>query len=370
MADLALPAECKEINVAAPVRKELAFSASQQATSSQEAQNQPTSRPRPFITLSKPGPGLPEPVRTSAVLAVSDRALVANESVSFQRIMPRPRPFISLSKPGPELPVQGNTPPAVSPVKLYDEGHGTFSIQITVPGSIQPQTKDVIAQLMLALETVRKQKPVKVLMLSGLEHCFQSGRREDYNEAIEQELYQVLVTFPHPVIALLQGDVTGAALLAAGLCDLMVGNEDATYSYTDIERHFYPTTAEAMLLSERFGAVQTQDFLFLTTALTGKQLRSKGWTFPILPKEQVEAYARKLAAAVAAKSQGALGLLKQHLMRQVARLVKGLKRVESVASTDNSPHTMTQPASSGHIRVEVPVQNVVFIQFRVDGKDR
>ena len=371
MADHALPAEYKEINAAAPVYKELAFSASPQATSTQEAQNQLTSRLRPFITLSKPGPGLPEPVRTSTALAVSDRALVAHESVSFQRIMPRPRPVIALSQRGPGSPVQGSTAPAVSPVKLYDDGHGTFSIQITAPGSIQPQTKDLIAQLMQALETVRQQKSVKVLMLSGLEQCFRSGKREDYNEAIEQELYQVLVTFPHPVTALLQGDVTGAALLAAGLCDLMVGNEDAIYSYTDVKGHFYPTTAEAMLLTERFGAVQTQDFLFLTTSMTGKQLRSRGWTFPMLPKEQVGAYGQKLAAAVAAKSQGALRLLKQHSMRQLARLVKELKLVEIVASTTENPqHTIVQTmaSSSGNICVEVPAQNVVFIQFRVDGK--
>ena len=321
----ALPAEYKEINAAAPVCKELAFSASQQATSTQEAQNQPTSRPRSFITLSKPGPGLPEPARTSAVLAVSDRALVANESVSFQGIMPRPRPFISLSKPEPELPVQGSTAPAVSPVKLYDEGHGTFLHPNHGAREHPAANKRCNCSVDAGPGNGAAAEVGQGADAEWTRAMLPERKREDYNEAIEQELYQVLVTFPHPVIALLQGDVTGAALLAAGLCDLMVGNEDAIYSYTDVKGHFYPTTAEAMLLTERFGAVQTQDFLFLTTSMTGKQLRSKGWTFPMLPKEQVGAYGQKLAAAVAAKSQGALRLLKQHSMRQLARLVKELK---------------------------------------------
>src|SRR5260370_34265657 len=103
--------------------------------------------------------------------------------------------------------------------------------------------------------------------------------------------------------------------MAAELCDFMVCNEDATYGYTDAPTHFYPTTREAMLFSERFGAAQAQDLLYVTTAATGKELRAKGWTCPIVPEEQSEAYAQKLAASVATKSQRALSLLNQHLTR-------------------------------------------------------
>src|SRR5262249_51274257 len=143
---------------------------------------------------------------------------------------------------------------------------------------------------------------VKVLMLGGIDRCFLKGSREEYNEAIEQQLYQAIVSCPYPVIAALPGDVKGAGFLAAALCDFMVCSEDATYSYSDAQNHFYPTVAEANLLCERFGAAQAQDWLYVTTGATGRQLRGKGWTCPIVAAAEVETYAENLAATLARKS--------------------------------------------------------------------
>src|SRR5260370_681230 len=158
--------------------------------------------------------------------------------------------------------------------------------------------------------------------------------------------------------------------MAAELCDFMVCNEDATYGYTDAPTHFYPTTREAMLLSERLGAAQAQDLLYVTTAATGKELRAKGWTCPIVPEEQIEAYAQKLAATLATKSQRALRLLKQHLTRDLAGLVKELTCVEVAAPARENPSDQiaeeTSPAE--HIHLNTPAENVVVIKFGVTNK--
>src|SRR5260370_39602016 len=83
-----------------------------------------------------------------------------------------------------------------------------------------------------------------------------------------------------------------------------------------------------MGLEERGGGVKGEELLQGTRAATGKQLRGKGWTCPILPGKQIEAYGQNLAATLAKKSQNALRLLKQHLVRQLEGLVKELTKVE------------------------------------------
>jgi polyketide synthase PksN len=223
---------------------------------------------------------------------------------------------------------------AVSPVRLYDCGDGIFSIEIAASRST-----DVIAHFLEALERARQEVPLKVLMLSGIEHCFVSGGREEYNEAVHRKLFQRLVAFPYPVIACLQGDVIGTGFLAAALCDFMVCNDDARYGYTDAEYGFYPTTAEAVLFSARFGEVRTEDFLYGSTDSTGRQLRTGGWACPVVPWTQVEAHAQQLAATLATKSQEALRLLKAHLTRHLAGPVDALTRVDvAEAATEDASH--------------------------------
>ena len=188
----------------------------------------------------------------------------------------------------------------------------------------------MIADLLQALVRVQQESSLKVLLLSGLERGFPNGERDAYNEAVTQGLYRTLVSFPYPVIAEVEGDATGAGLLAAALCDFMVCSEEASYGYTDAQHPVYPTPGEANLFSERFGAVQAQDLLYGASIATGKQLRAKGWTCPIVPGAEVEGYARKLASTLATKSQVSLGLLKQHLIRDLAGLVKALTRAEAI----------------------------------------
>jgi len=241
------------------------------------------------------------------------------------------RPKITLSTAA-----AGETaPPAVSPVRLYDRDGGIFSIEIA-----SSRSNDVIAHFLQALEWLQQEASLKVLMLSGIEHCFTSGGREEYNEAVDRKLFQRLAGFPYPVIAALQGDVIGAGFLAAALCDFMVCNEDGHYGYADAEQHhLYPTTAEAALFSERFGAARADHFLYRSTQSTGRQLQAEGWTCPILPWTQVEVHAQQLASTLAAKSQEALRLLKGHLTRSLAGLVGALTRVDVAETAAEDPST-------------------------------
>jgi acyl transferase domain-containing protein/enoyl-CoA hydratase/carnithine racemase/SAM-dependent methyltransferase len=250
---------------------------------------------------------------------------------------------------------------AVPPVRLFDEANGIFSIQIKVTNDDPP--KDVIASLLRALELVQQEASVKALKVVGLDRCFRRGGREDYNDALEQGLYRAIVSFPYPIIAVLHGDTAGAAFLCAALCDFLVCNEDAIYRYTDAERQFCPTTAEALLFGERFGEVPAQDFLYVATASPGKQLRAKGWTFPIVPASHIEAATQRLVAALTTKSQETLRLLKQHLTRHLGNFVDALRRVDALAPVSGTVATPPIDSPSAHVQLTTPIENVLLITF-------
>ena len=330
--------------------------------------------PREIVFLALPS-AMPAQVRQEkprriALTALTDAAEITSGD--------KRRAPITLATPTVSAPLPGSAAAAVSMVRLYDEGEGVFAIHIAAGEGSDLSSADRMAQLLQALARVQEERSTKVLKLRGLEGCFRRGGREDYNQAVEQKVYEAVVTFPYPVIAIVREDAIGAGLLAAALCDLMVCSEEARYGYSDRVSHYYATGAEAKVVEERFGSVLAQDLLYGSGTATGKEQRRKGWTCPMLPGEQIEGQAQELAWKLATKSQNALRLLKQHLTRDLVALVKELKQVEAEAEVtvpempakEQSSATRAEEHafSAKHIRVETPIENVVLVKLA--GRDR
>lgn len=335
-----IPAARTKVSLAPAARKEIVFIPYQQATFTRVQSRKPNS-----ISLVEPC------------------AVVSPENAA-----PRPRVSITLANAGVGLPLPGSAEPAVSSVRLFDCGKGIFSIQIAAGESRRSSVGETIAHLLEALDRIRQERSLKVVMLKGLEHCFTGGGRDEYNEAVRQGLYQTLVSYPGVLIAVMEGDAIGAGFLAAALCDLMVCSEEGRYGYSEPQSHFYATTEERILLSQRFGEVLAQDLLYGSGTATGRQLRKKGWTCPIVAGEQVDSYAERLAWTLAGKSQDALRVLKQHLVRDLAGLVEALTEVKAVAlasaaegPVDAMAGTIGWPTE--HIHLDTPAEKVLVIRF-------
>jgi acyl transferase domain-containing protein/enoyl-CoA hydratase/carnithine racemase/acyl carrier protein/SAM-dependent methyltransferase len=336
---------------APPVRREIAFVPSAPVTVTQAerkmpvislsapsqgkkqaiSRSAPAERKKPTVSLSAPAERRKQTVslsvsadRKKQTVSLSAPAERRKSTISRSAPVERKKQAITLSAPsGRRAAITLFNPPA-SP-RLYDDGNGIFSLDIAaIMGA---------ADLRQALDRIRQEPSLEVLILSGLGRGLARGR-DAHNAAVEQGLYEAIASFPYPVIAVLKEDTIGAAFMAAALCDLMVCSEEATCGYTDAHGGLYPTTAEAALFGERFGQARAQDFLYVSPASTGRQLREKGWTCPIVAAPQVEASAQKLASALAAKPRNALRLLKQHLTRRLAPLAGALRPVDALPTRD------------------------------------
>jgi acyl transferase domain-containing protein/enoyl-CoA hydratase/carnithine racemase/acyl carrier protein len=220
-----------------------------------------------------------------------------------------------------------HTAKEVAYVSLFDSGNGIYTIKINAASDNSLST-EVVEQLVHALEFVRRAPSIKVLMLTGNSAWFLQGGREAYNEAVRHKLYQAIASFPRPVIAVMQGDAIGAGFLVGALCDFMICCQESRYSYTDHKSGLFPGVNEELLFSARFGEAFAKGFLYQSTVSKGEELKAKGWSCPILPSDQVEVYARKLALDLSVKSEGSLSLLKQHLGRHMLMLAEKLATIE------------------------------------------
>ncbi|MCP5007838.1 MAG: hypothetical protein GY941_28465, partial [Planctomycetes bacterium] len=197
--------------------------------------------------------------------------------------------------------------------------------------------------------------------------------RRQQNEAIKHKLHQEIASFPFPVIAAMKSDALGVGFLVGALCDFMICSEEGEYYYTCLEKGIFPTEEEESFMIERFGEARARDFLYSASAFTGKHLQEKGWSCQILPKEQVDTYAQKLAGTLAEMPQESLRLLKQHLSRNILTCIKELKTSELYSLVKESQSKQYNPDSidqesgisshSKQIQLETYEGNVLLVRI-------
>ncbi len=236
---------------------------------------------------------------------------------------------------------------------LYNCGKGIFVVQI-----LELQTQNILSDILIqelgeALAKVEKEESAKVLILTGTDSHFLSGGRTEQNEVIKQKLHQKIASFPFPTIAAMEGNATGAGFLIGILCDFMICSEENYYYYTSSRDEFFPSEQEKSLFIERFGKVQTEDFLYLGNGCTGRQLQDKGWSCPILPKDQVDRYAQELATTLAEMPQESLRHLKKHLSRKIHPCVKELKWQEEQSKLETKGEVLLIRINSSSLPVDL-----------------
>ncbi|TQV86002.1 SDR family NAD(P)-dependent oxidoreductase [Aliikangiella coralliicola] len=260
-------------------------------------------------------------------------------------------------------------------VSLFDYGNGIYSIQIINDVDNNQLTENLVQQLLQAIGTAKLSSTIKVLLINGSETCFLHGQRDDYNYAVAEGLYQEVISFPVPVVAVMQGDAVGAGFMLGALCDFMICSESGNYNFVDVASGFYPSVNDENLFSERFGQIATNDFLHGQTKLTGKALRAKGWTCAVIVSSEIETYAQKFATSLTTKSQNALRLLKQHLSRHLISLVNELKVLDidqtndAGLSSENSQKKNSKiKINSNLIELEEHAKNVLVINLKATKK--
>ena len=223
------------------------------------------------------------------------------------------KPTIALHPP--ETHTDAESPRAC--VDLHALGEGVY--RLTVSQGASPAL--IVEHFLQALAHLQERQDAKVVLIDDGQTGFLPGDAASLDAAIDAGLYRALIECPLPTIAVMQGDASGAGFLLGALCDFMVCARESRYAFCEPQRGVYPTLAEAGLLAARFGHAWTNDLLYLSGAQSGRALREKGWTFPIVERTQAMPVALALAGDMAAKPRESLRLLKQHMADSLAPLV-------------------------------------------------
>jgi enoyl-CoA hydratase/carnithine racemase len=206
--------------------------------------------------------------------------------------------------------------------------HPSGTIVLNRPDKRNALTRQMIDDLAQALDDLHQEKKVRAVILTGAGTAFCAGMdlaemqqtaqqpdamRQWHNDAVQyRDLIEVMLRFPKPIIAAVNGPaVAGGAGLALA-SDLVIGTPEATFGLPEPLRGIVAGLVSPLLVF-RVGASHAANLLLTARSIDAAEALRIGLFHEIAPGELVWARAQELAGEIARCAPEAILLTKRML---------------------------------------------------------
>lgn len=205
---------------------------------------------------------------------------------------------------------------------IYEKSEGVATITLNRPEALNAFSKEVVAEAMQALEEIKNDENVRVVVLTGAgEKAFSAGadiktmigmnalKARDLS-LMGERLCVALENLEKPVIAAINGYALGGGLEVAMACDLRIASETARMGQTEINIGLIPGWGGTQRLTRLVGRGKAKEFVFTGKMFDAKTAEQLGIVNMIVPAEKFREAVRQFALDLAAKAPVALKVAK------------------------------------------------------------
>ncbi len=211
-------------------------------------------------------------------------------------------------------------------------------LTINRPDKLNALTKQVHAEGVAALDELKKDDGVRVLVITGAgEKSFIAGsdigefegqtpvtQRDLFHEL---SLYNVVDSFPKPVIAMVNGFCLGGGNELAMACDLRMASENARFSQPEINLGIICGGGGTQRLTRLIGEGRSMEMVLTGDMIDAATAHKFGLVNHVYPANELEAKTMELAEKIAEKAPIALQLSKEAVkFASRSNLDEGLRR--------------------------------------------
>jgi enoyl-CoA hydratase len=197
---------------------------------------------------------------------------------------------------------------------------GVALLRLRRPKSRNAMNTQMLAELLEHLGVARGDEAVRVLVLSSSDHMGLSAGadlKEELNDddqvrrmQLFADLYDGIVAFPKPTIAVCHGDVVGGGAEVATACDMRVGGSNLRMRFPGAALGARVGPARLVTLC---GLATAKYLLFSSRTIGADEALRLGLVNRVAPAAATEESALQLAAEVAAHPPEAVSALKRML---------------------------------------------------------
>ncbi len=205
---------------------------------------------------------------------------------------------------------------------------GVFSITLNRP-KVNALTTELITDLQDLFKQAERDPQIRCVLLTGQGRVFSAG--QDLTEVKQAEdlsyRYHLLRTYnplilqirriEKPVLAAINGPISGAALGIALACDLRIAAEDARFVVGFAGIGLAPDSAVSLLLPTLVGLGRATAYTFSNDPISAAQAQDWGLVNRLAPAEELGRQALAWAKQLAAGPVQAMGLAKRDFNKAV-----------------------------------------------------
>ncbi|HUW47968.1 MAG TPA: enoyl-CoA hydratase-related protein [Patescibacteria group bacterium] len=205
---------------------------------------------------------------------------------------------------------------------IYDKNEGVATITLNRPEALNAFSKEVVEEILHALEDVKTDEAVRVVVLTGAgEKAFSAGAdikamvgmtalKARELSLMGERLCVGLENLEKPVIAAINGYALGGGLEVAMSCDLRIASENAKMGQTEINIGLIPGWGGTQRLTRLVGMTKTKELVFTGRIIDAKTAEQIGIVNMVVPVDKFRETVSQFAKDLASKAPVALKVAK------------------------------------------------------------
>ncbi|MDH3343839.1 MAG: enoyl-CoA hydratase/isomerase family protein [Desulfobacteraceae bacterium] len=207
---------------------------------------------------------------------------------------------------------------------IYEKEEGIATIKLNRPKVLNAMNKQLWLDFQVALEDVKNDPEIKVLIITGEGRAFSTGAdlKESKNRNLEeyreyllelQETSRKIIRFEKPTIAAINGYALGSGYELALACDLRICSEEAQIGSPEAKVTSSVTGGAMRLIQDLIGPGKSKELLFTAEYIDGKEAERIGLVNKAVPHNRLMAAAKGMAKKIAGNSAFSLKMIKKGL---------------------------------------------------------
>lgn len=246
-------------------------------------------------------------------------------------------------------------------VVLSEIEDGVRTITLNRPERLNAMNRELIDAVAGAFEAADADEATRAIIFTGAGRAFCAGddlkdHRQPESEAEARGAIEAIqrctraIVFGHkPVVGAIHGWAVGGGFEWAINCDFPIWAEDARAFFPELELGVFVTGAVTSLLPAIVGLQRAREMMMLGETYEAARLQELGLAWRVVPREELMAEARELAARLAAKPERGLRDMKRILNEAAFASIERALELETEATVAGflDPETTARIARFG-----------------------
>jgi enoyl-CoA hydratase len=207
---------------------------------------------------------------------------------------------------------------------IYEKEDGIATIKLNRPKVLNAMNKQLWLDFQEALEDVKNDPEIKVLIITGEGRAFSTGAdlKDSKDRSIEQyrdylvelqETSRKIIRFEKPTIAAMNGYALGSGYELALACDIRIAAEEAKIGSPEARVTSSVTGGAMRLIQDLIGPGKAKELLFTARYIDGREAERIGLVNKAVPLDRLMDEARGMAKMMAENSAFSIKMIKRGL---------------------------------------------------------